>query len=60
MECFVYDKREVLNIIINIGHLAGSASLKMSTINKIYSGLTIQCVEMPNASYTRPLPARDK
>jgi len=37
---------------INIGHWADSANLKMSTFNKIYSGLIGSSFEMPNAPYS--------
>jgi hypothetical protein len=40
------------NTTINIGHLADSAKFEMSTINKIYSGLTSWSFEMPNAPYS--------
>jgi hypothetical protein len=40
------------NLTINIGHLADSAKFEMSTINKIYSGLTGWSFEMPNAPYS--------
>jgi hypothetical protein len=35
-----------------INHWADSANFKGVTINKICSGLTVKCFEMPNASYT--------
>jgi hypothetical protein len=35
-----------------INHWADSANLKGVTFNKICSGLTGKCFEMPNASYT--------
>lgn len=35
-----------------INHWADSANLKGIAFNKIYSGLTGKCFEMPNASYT--------
>jgi len=37
---------------INIGHLVGSGKLKMSIINKIYSGLIVWNFEIPNAPYS--------
>jgi hypothetical protein len=36
---------------INIGHLSGSANLKMSTFSKKYSGLIVWSFESPNAPY---------
>ena len=35
-----------------INHWAHSASFKCVTLNKLCSGLTVKCFEMPNASYT--------
>jgi hypothetical protein len=35
-----------------INHWADSANFKGVTFNKICSGLTEKCFEMPNASYT--------
>ena len=35
-----------------INHWADSANLKGITFNKLRSGLTEKCFEMPNASYT--------
>jgi len=36
-----------------IKHLADSANFKFVTLNKISSGLTRKCFEMPNVSYTK-------
>ena len=36
-----------------INHWADSANLKGITLNKLCSGLTGKCFEMPNASYTK-------
>lgn len=41
------------NTTINIGHLADSGKLEMSTCNKIYSGLIVWSLEMPNAPYSQ-------
>ena len=38
-----------------IKHLAESANFKGGTFNKHYNGLTGNCFEMPNVSYTHPL-----
>jgi hypothetical protein len=38
-----------------INHWADSANFKGVTFNKICSGLTGKCFEMPNASYTNRL-----
>jgi hypothetical protein len=46
-------KHEHQHTTINIGHLADSANLKMSTFNKIYSGLIRWRFEMPNAPYSQ-------
>lgn len=35
-----------------INHWADSANFKGVTFNKLCSGLTVKCFEMPNASYT--------
>jgi len=40
-----------------IKHLAGSANFKGGTINKHSNGLIGNRFEMPNVSYTHPLPA---
>ncbi len=40
-----------------IKHLAESANIKGSTINKHSNGLIGNRFEMPNVSYTHPLPA---
>ena len=40
-----------------IKHLAESADFKGSLFNKLRNGLTGNCFEMPNVSYTHPLPA---
>ena len=39
-------------ITMCINHWADSANFKGVTLNKICSGLTGKCFEMPNASYT--------
>jgi len=39
-----------------IKHLADSADFKASTFNKLCNGLIGNCFEMPNVSYTHPLP----
>ena len=41
-----------------IKHLADSASFKGGTINKHRNGLIGNHFEMPNVSYTHPLPTR--
>ena len=43
-----------------IKHLADSANLKGGTFNKHCNGLIGNRFEMPNVSYTHPLPARLK
>ena len=43
-----------------IKHLAESAKFKGCTFNKHRNGLTGNCFEMPNVSYTHPLGARLK
>jgi len=45
-------RRKHENLTINIGHLADSDKLKMSTFNEIFSGLTGWNFEMPNAPYS--------
>ncbi len=39
-----------------IKHLAESANFKGGTFNKHCNGLIGNCIEMPNVSYTHPLP----
>ena len=43
-----------------INHWADSANFKGVTFNKLCSGLTVKCFEMPNASYTNRLYASAK
>ena len=40
------------NTTMCINHWADSANFKGVTLNKLCSGLTDKCFEMPNASYT--------
>ncbi len=41
-----------MHITSYIKHLADSANLKGVTFNKLCSGLTGKCFEIPNVSYT--------
>jgi len=53
-KCLIMNKAQHLTRYIK--HLADSAGFKVGTFNKHCNGLTGNHFEMPNVSYTHPLP----
>ena len=57
-KCLIDNKAQHLTMYIK--HLAYSAKIKVVTFNKICTGLTGMCFEMPNDFIYLTLPARRK